>query len=89
MMWRVRRQTKRLQKHGRNYEPRAVTDDTKGKSSEVEIILEKWLQKQTMTTMSGSINQFIELGITTLATTSLHNDEYTPSNYQDAAWSSK
>ena len=70
-----------------------MTDDAKSKSSEVEIILEKRLQKQTkrdnVTTLGGNVNQLIELRIASLATETLQNDEYTPSNYQDAALSSK
>ena len=80
-------------KHGWDYKLQAVADDAKSKSSEVEIILEKQIQKQTqrenVTTMSENVNHLVELGIASLTTDSLENDEYTPKNYPDAARSSK
>ena len=76
-------------KHGWDYKQPAVTDDAKNKSSEVEIILEKQFKKQTMTTMGRSVNHVVELGMALFAATSIKHDEYTPSNYLDAAWSLK
>ena len=39
--------------------------------------------------MGGNVNHLVELGIASLTTKSLENDEYTPKNYRDAARSSK
>ena len=80
-------------KHGWDYELRVVTDDVKNKSSEMEIILEmrvwKQTQRENVTTMGGNVNHLVELEIASLTTESLKNDEYTPKNYPDSAWSTK
>ena len=59
----------------------------------MEIILEKIFRKQTkcdnVITMSRNANQLIELGMASLATASLQNDECALSNYPDTARSSK
>ena len=78
MIQRVSRQTKQLERTTAgtmNCEQLPMTPRLI-KSSEVGTILEKRLQKQTMTTMNGSVNHLIELGMATLATTSIQNDEY-------------